>query len=209
MTAAYEIVVVGTSWGGLSALRELVSGLPAAFPLPVVVVQHRHRQSDHLLPMLLQDSTPLRVCEVEDKAPITGGHVHVAPADYHLLIEYGSFSLSVDEPVRYSRPSIDVTLVSAADAYGGRAVGVILTGANSDGSRGLERIHERGGLALVQLPATAESPMMPAAALRCVPTARALSIAEIASTLAALPVAATIPVTSPPRTRLGTRDAHS
>jgi len=209
VTVAYEIVVVGTSWGGLSALRELISGLPPAFALPVVVVQHRHRQSDHLLPMLLQDSTSLRVCEVEDKAPITGGHVHVAPADYHLLIEYGSFSLSVDEPVRYSRPSIDVTFVSAADAYGGRAVGVILTGANADGSRGLERIHERGGLALVQLPATAESPMMPAAALRCVPTARALSIGEIASTLAALPVAATIPVTSPPRTRLGVRDVHS
>lgn len=209
MTAAYEIVVVGTSWGGLSALRELVSGLPAAFRLPVVVVQHRHRQSDHLLATLLQDSTALRVCEVEDKSPITAGHVHVAPADYHLLIEYGSFSLSVDEPVRFSRPSIDVTFVSAADAYGGRAVGVILTGANADGSRGLQRIHERGGLAFVQLPATAESPMMPAAALRCVPTARALPIGEIASTLATLPVAATIPVTPPPRSRLGTRDAHS
>jgi two-component system chemotaxis response regulator CheB len=204
---AYEIVVVGTSWGGLSALRELVGGLPAVFPLPVVVVQHRHRQSDHLLASLLQDSSALPVGEVEDKAPITGGHVHVAPADYHLLIEYGSFSLSIDEPVRYSRPSIDVTFVSAADAYGGRAVGVILTGANADGSRGLERIHERGGLALVQLPATAESPMMPAAALRCVPTARALPISEIASTLATLaPANAT--TSSRGRTRFDTRDAH-
>ena len=186
---AYEIVVIGTSWGGLSALRELVGGLPAAFPLPVVVVQHRHRQSNHLLTSLLQDSTSLEVCEIEDKAPIVAGHVHVAPADYHLLIEPGYFSLSVDEPVRYSRPSIDVTFMSAADAYASRAVGVILTGANADGSRGLERIHERGGLVLVQLPGTAESPMMPAAALRAVPTARALPIAEIATTLSALPAA--------------------
>lgn len=207
MTVTYEIVVVGTSWGGLSALRELVGGLPEVFPLPVVVVQHRHRQSDHLLASLLQDSSALPVSEVEDKAPITGGHVHVAPADYHLLIEYGSFALSIDEPVRYSRPSIDVTFVSAADAYGGRAVGVILTGANADGSRGLERIHERGGLALVQLPATAESPMMPAAALRCVPTARALPISEIATTLATL-APANASTSSRGRTRFDTRDAH-
>jgi two-component system, chemotaxis family, protein-glutamate methylesterase/glutaminase len=208
VTVAYEIVVVGTSWGGLSALRELVSALPAVFSLPVVVVQHRHRQSDHLLPTLLQDSTALPVCEIEDKSPITGGHVHVAPADYHLLIEYGSFSLSIDEPVRYSRPSIDVTFVSAADTYGRRAVGVILTGANADGSRGLERIHERGGLALVQLPATAESPMMPAAALHCVPTARALPIAEIATTLAALAPAAAVPPSPGGRAHLDTRDVR-
>lgn len=184
---AYEIVVVGTSWGGLSALRELVRGLPAGFPLPLVIVQHRHRQSNHLLTSLLQDSTSLPVCEVEDKAPIVAGNVHVAPADYHLLIEPGYFSLTIDEPVRYSRPSIDVTFMSAADAYASRAVGVILTGANADGSRGLERIHERGGLALVQLPATAESPMMPAAALRAVPAARALAIEEIAAALSELP----------------------
>lgn len=184
---AYEIVVVGTSWGGLSALRELVRGLPAGFPLPLVIVQHRHRQSNHLLTSLLQDSTSLPVCEVEDKAPIVAGNVHVAPADYHLLIEPGYFSLTIDEPVRYSRPSIDVTFMSAADAYASRAVGVILTGANADGSRGLERIHERGGLALVQLPATAESPMMPAAALRAVPAARALAIGEIAAALSDLP----------------------
>lgn len=184
---AYEIVVVGTSWGGLSALRELVRGLPAGFPLPLVIVQHRHRQSNHLLTSLLQDSTSLPVCEIEDKAPIVAGNVHVAPADYHLLIEPGYFSLTIDEPVRYSRPSIDVTFMSAADAYASRAVGVILTGANADGSRGLERIHERGGLALVQLPATAESPMMPAAALRAVPAARALAIGEIAAALSDLP----------------------
>ena len=184
---AYDIVVVGTSWGGLSALRELITGLPKEFGLPLVVVQHRHKQSDHVLPALLQDQTSLCVAEVEDKAPITIGNVYVAPADYHLLIEDGHFSLSTDEPVRFSRPSIDVTFVSAADTYGERAVGVVLTGANADGSRGLKRIHDRGGLAFVQSPSTAESPTMPDAAIKCVPSARVLTIAEIATALSALP----------------------
>jgi two-component system, chemotaxis family, protein-glutamate methylesterase/glutaminase len=186
---AYEIIVVGTSWGGLLALRELIDGLPTAFRLPLVVIQHRHKGSDHLLASLLQDHTALSVCEVEDKTPIEAGAVYIAPADYHLLFEGDSFALSTDEPVRYSRPSIDVSFESAADAYADRAVGVVLTGANEDGARGLQRIAERGGLALVQRPATAESPAMPAAAIRVVPTARVLTIREIAATLASLPVA--------------------
>jgi two-component system chemotaxis response regulator CheB len=188
---AYEIVAVGTSWGGLAALRQLVAALPDTFALPVVVVQHRHRDSDHLLTSLLQDRTALCVSEVEDKTPITGGTIYLAPADYHLLVEGGQFSLSTDEAVLFSRPSIDVTFTSVADAYGRRAVGVVLTGANADGARGLRRIADRGGLALVQRPETAESPTMPAAALRVVPEAHALSIAQIAGTLAALPVAQT------------------
>jgi two-component system chemotaxis response regulator CheB len=183
---AYEIVVVGTSWGGLSALRELISGLPADFGLPLVLVQHRHRQSDHLLSSLLQDATQLRVCEVEDKAPILPGHIFIAPADYHLLVEDGYFSLSTDEPVRFSRPSIDVTLQSAGDTYGARAVGVVLPGAHADGARGLRRIFDRGGLAFVQTPETAESPTMPRAAAKCVPGARILPIAEITRALVQL-----------------------
>ncbi len=182
----YDIIVVGTSWGGLAALRQLVSGLPASFALPLVVVQHRHKESGHLLAGLLQDQTPLRVCEAEDKAPITGGTVHVAPADYHLLVEDGFFSLTTDEPVAFSRPSIDVTFASASDVYAERVVGVILTGANADGSRGLRRIADRGGLPLVQLPASAESPAMPAAALRVVPEANALTLRELTGTLASI-----------------------
>jgi len=183
---AYEIIVVGTSWGGLSALTQLIAGLPPAFGIPVVAVQHRHRESGHLLATLLQDRTPLGVCEVEDKAPIVAGNLYVAPPDYHLLIEPGYFSLSTDAPVRYSRPSIDVTFVSAADTYGDRSVGVVLTGANADGSRGLKRIFDRGGLTFVQAPSTAESPMMPTAAVRSVPLARVMPIPDIAAALAAL-----------------------
>jgi len=186
---AYQIVVVGTSWGGLAAIRQLIGGLPPAFALPIVVVQHRHKNSDHLLTSLLQDHTPLCVCDVEDKAPIAGGNIYVAPADYHLLVDHGQFSLSTEEAVLFSRPSIDVTFTSVADAYGPRAVGVILTGANADGAQGLRRIFDRGGLAFVQRPETAESATMPAAASRAVPGARALTIPEIAARLALLPVA--------------------
>ena len=186
----YEIVVVGTSWGGLSALHALIAGLPRGYAIPVVAVQHRHRQSGQMA-SLLQDRTSLGVCEVEDKAPIVAGNVYIAPPDYHLLIERGFFSLSTDEPVHYSRPSIDVTFVSAADTYGNRSVGVVLTGANADGARGLHRIADRGGLALVQSPETAESATMPTAAIREVPSARVLSIKEIAETLVALPMSAT------------------
>jgi two-component system chemotaxis response regulator CheB len=190
VTVAYEIIVVGTSWGGLSALHQLIAGLPRNFGIPVVAVQHRHRESGQMLTSLLQDRTPLGVCEIEDKAPIVAGNIYVAPPDYHLLIERGHFALSTDAPVGYSRPSIDVTFASAADAYGEHAVGVVLTGANADGSRGLRRIFDRGGLALVQSPDTAESRSMPEAAARSVPKARVLTIKEIAAALAALPASA-------------------
>jgi len=197
----YEIVVVGTSWGGLAALRTLIAGLPRDFTLPIAVVQHRHKDSDRLLVTLLQERTPLTVCEVEDKQPILPGFLFVAPPDYHLLVEQGHFSLSIDAPVRYSRPSIDVAFTSAADSYGPRAVGIVLTGANADGAEGLSRIAERGGLAVVQSPSTAESPTMPRAALEAVPAARVLPITAIADLLATLPAAAAR--TRAPAERLG------
>jgi two-component system chemotaxis response regulator CheB len=182
----YEIAVVGTSGGGLAALRELVAALPKDLTMPVVLIQHRHKQSDNALPRFLQDRTQLRVCEVEDKAPIEPGSVYVAPPDYHLLIEREYFTLSVEEPIRYSRPSIDLTFSSAADTFGAKAIGAVLTGANADGAEGLRRIASRGGLALVQEPATAESPTMPAAALKAVPNARVMTIAEIGALIGEL-----------------------
>jgi two-component system, chemotaxis family, protein-glutamate methylesterase/glutaminase len=175
-----EIVVIGASWGGLAALRCVLGTLRPSFPLAVVVVPHRHRDSDHsLLSELLQDRSAIPVEEANDQTPLAGGRAYVAPPDYHLLIDRGHLSLSTDPPVKFSRPSIDVTFASAAATYGARAVGVVLTGANNDGAEGLRRIAERGGYAIVQDPATAESKTMPAAALRAVPTARVLPITEI------------------------------
>jgi len=183
----YDLVVVGTSWGGLAALRTLVGGLPDSFQMAVTLVQHRHRDSDQLLRTLLQERSTLRVYEVEDKMPLEHGRIYVAPPNYHTLVEPGYFSLSTDAPVRYSRPSIDVTFSSAADSYTHRTVGIVLTVANADGADGLRRISDRGGLAIVQDPATAESPTMPAAAQKAVPRARVMSLEGIADFLASLP----------------------
>lgn len=180
---SYSIVAVGTSWGGLAALTKLLGALPADFTIPVVVVQHRGKDSVGMLGDLLQDSTDLCVCEADDKAPLTPGTVYVAPPDYHALVEDGYVSLTIDAPVRFSRPSIDVTFTSVADTYGSAAIGVVLTGANEDGSRGLAQIVARGGKALVQDPKTAEIPIMPSAAMKAVPTAEVLALEKLAPRL--------------------------
>lgn len=183
----YDLVVVGTSWGGLAALRTLVSGLPDTFRMAMTLVQHRHKESDHLLRTLLQERSALEVCEVEDKMPLRQGRIYVAPPDYHTLVEPGHFSLSTEAPVRFSRPSIDVTFLSAADSYGHRTVGIVLTGANADGSEGLRRISDRGGLAIVQDPSSAESTLMPTAAARAVPRARVMTLEDMTKFIATLP----------------------
>jgi two-component system chemotaxis response regulator CheB len=167
-------------------MRKLLSDLPADFSLPVVVVQHRGKDSDRLLTELLQDATDLTVCEVDDKDPLMPGRVHVAPANYHILIEAGHLSLTIEEPVRFSRPSIDVMLSSAADTYGKGAIGVVLTGANEDGARGLADIVKLGGRALVQDPRTAEIPIMPDAAVKAVPSAEVLPLEALGPRLVAL-----------------------
>ena len=186
----YEIVVVGTSWGGLEAMRTLLAGLPQQFEMPMILVQHRSKESDALA-RILQDHTRLRVCEVEDKQPVDAGAVYLAPANYHTLVEEGHFSLSTEAPVRYSRPSIDVTMMSAASAYGHRVVGVVLTGSNDDGSAGVRRIADAGGIAIVQDPTTAMAVQMPAAALKAVPTARVFRLERLATFLGTLPFAHT------------------
>ncbi|MDE3090322.1 MAG: chemotaxis protein CheB, partial [Chloroflexota bacterium] len=180
-----EIVVVGGSLGGLRALQVVLGGLPQTFALPLVAVLHRDRDSDETLAALLQQGVALTVVEAEDKQPIRRGRVYLAPPDYHLLIEMEDkisnhpstslrespttqppnyptiqlshhFALSTDAPVNYARPSIDVLFESAADAYGDGVIGIILTGANEDGARGLAAIKARGGLTIAQDPATAE-----------------------------------------------------
>lgn len=186
MTSRYSVVAIGTSWGGLAAMTRLLGDLPADFNIPIVIVQHRSKDSERLLGHLLQDATDLTVCEIEDKDALAPGTVHLAPANYHVMVEEGHFSLTVEEPVRFSRPSIDVTFTSAADTYGPKAIGVVLTGANEDGSRGLKDIYSHGGRALVQDPKTAEIPVMPQAAINAVPTAEILRLEAIAPRLIAL-----------------------
>ena len=159
-----RLIVIGASWGGLHAVGEILAGLPADFRPTVLIVQHRAQDSDDLLAGLLDRRGPLSVREVEDKDPLSGAGVLVAPAGYHVLVEPDHFELSTEAEVRFSRPSIDVTLESAADALGPELVGVVLTGANDDGAVGLAAVRRRGGFAIVQNPATAMVATMPEAA---------------------------------------------
>lgn len=180
---SFECVVIGTSLGGLSALQIVLRNLPADFLVPIAIVQHRHKHSGNTLLGLLQKDSLLPIKEVEDKDEILPGQVYLAPADYHLLIETGYFALSTDEPVSYARPSIDVLFESAADIYAEQAIGVILTGANHDGTQGLKKIKARGGMAIVQEPATAESAIMPLAAISAVKVDGILPLSQIAHLL--------------------------
>jgi two-component system chemotaxis response regulator CheB len=181
------LVAMGASWGGLRAVEAVLAALPTGFGAPVVIAQHRrHDTPDGVLVRMLGAHCALTVCEAEDKQSLDPGVVLVAPADYHLLVETGTIALSVDAPLNYSRPSIDVLFSSAADAYGERVAGVVLTGANADGALGLAQIAGRGGAAIVQDPETAERREMPDAALRATPDARVLTLAQIGTTLTAL-----------------------
>ncbi len=179
-TTIFEAIVIGVSAGGTAALTCVVPAFGADFPLPIMVVQHRGDDGDGFLEQHLGTIAEIAVVEAVDKMPIEAGVLYLAPAGYHLQVEQTRiFSLSVDAKVAYSRPSIDVLFASAAAAYGARLVGVILTGASSDGSSGLRIIKEHGGLTIVQDPRTAESSFMPQAALDACPVDHVLELSAI------------------------------
>ncbi|MBN8419733.1 MAG: chemotaxis protein CheB [Verrucomicrobia bacterium] len=182
-----QALVIGGSAGAVGALMRLLPGLPGSFPLPVFIVLHLPPDDKGSLAALLHSQCQVTVKEAEDKEPATPGVVCVAPANYHLLVEPDfTLSLSQDEPVFFSRPSIDVLFESAADAYGSSLWAVILTGASPDGAAGLKAVHAAGGKTWVQDPATAEAPTMPRAALAACPEARVLSLSELAQELLAM-----------------------
>jgi two-component system chemotaxis response regulator CheB len=162
----YEVIVIGTSWGGLDAVSRLLDGLDDAVRQPIVVVQHRSVDSEEgALAHILRHHTRRTVCDPDDKTELEPYHVYLGPPDYHVLVEDGHLALSTDDLVQYARPSIDVLFDSAADAYGERAIGVVLTGANHDGAAGLARIKDHGGVAIVQEPETSAKRTMPDAAI--------------------------------------------
>jgi two-component system chemotaxis response regulator CheB len=184
MAGRYELIVIGASWGGLVALEKVLGALPADFAVPVVIAQHRAVDSGAgALSHVLGVCSGRDVHDVSDKDPIEPGQVYVAPSDYHLLVESYGFALSTEGTVRHSRPSIDVLFESAADVYGERLVGVILTGANDDGADGIARIRRRGGLTIAQDPASAERPEMPAAAIATGAVQRVVPLEDIAPLL--------------------------
>lgn len=184
-----RLVVMGASAGAVEALTHILPSLPSDYPFPVVCVVHVPPTERSLLAALFATRCDVRVCEAEDKMPLRGATVYFAPPDYHLLLEPPcSVSLSIDAPVQFSRPSIDVSFESAAELCGTRTIGIVLSGANSDGATGLARIVRAGGLAWVQDPATAQVTKMPEAALARLPEATVLSPTAIAGALCALAV---------------------
>jgi two-component system, chemotaxis family, protein-glutamate methylesterase/glutaminase len=175
-----EAIVLGASAGAVEALSVLLPTLPRGYALPLLVVVHSPPDQKSLLAELFQTRCQVEVKEAEDKEPIRAGSIYFAPPNYHLLVEPDRrLSLSCEAPVLFSRPSIDVLFESAADVYGPALAGIILTGASSDGARGLQAVYEAGGIAVVPSPESAQAPTLPTAALDACPNAEVRSLDQI------------------------------
>lgn len=157
-----KVLIIGGSAGSLEVLLQLIPNLKTLPDFSLVIVLHRKGNDDTTLEELLSLKTIIPVKEVEDKTPLVAGNIYIAPADYHLLFEKsGVLSLDISEKVNYSRPSIDVSFESVAEAFGESVIGVLLSGANADGTLGLKAIKKAKGKVIVQDPNTASMPFMP------------------------------------------------
>jgi two-component system, chemotaxis family, protein-glutamate methylesterase/glutaminase len=186
----FEAVVIGGSAGSGVVIEEILSHLPCDFPMTVFVVQHLHESDDGSFAEHLGRTCKLEVIVPCDKQPIEKGYVFVAPANYHMLLERNStIALSVDEKVKWSRPSIDVLFESAARAYGKRLIAIVLSGANDDGAQGMKAVKDYGGIAIVQSPDKAESQVMPRAAIEATNPDYVQDPVDISITLVQLAVA--------------------
>lgn len=180
----YDAVVIGVSAGGLAALSAVLPAMDRNLPLAVMVVQHLSPASDDFLVRHLDGISGLTVKEAEDKDRLHPGRVYIAPPNYHLLVERDrTLALSLEQRVNFSRPSVDVLFETASEAYLERLIGVILTGASSDGARGLAAVKKRGGVAVVQDPLTAEADAMPRAALELVEVDHIVPLQDIGALL--------------------------
>ena len=164
---AIKAIVVGASAGGIEAMMQIFCPLPPDYPLPIISVIHMPDSHDSHLAEVFQQWTRIKVQDAEDKAAIHKGRVYFAPAGYHLLVEQdATFSLSCELPVNYSRPSIDLMMQTAAQAYASGLLGILLTGANLDGALGMKTIKQQGGVTIVQTPLEAKSGTMPKEAIK-------------------------------------------
>jgi two-component system chemotaxis response regulator CheB len=184
---SYCAIVMGASAGGVEAYCKVLSMLPSDFRLAVVLCLHMAEKSKAVLPEVISGVTKIPCKEGEDKEDVLPGHIYTAPPGYHLLIEQNhSLSLSTEDPVNFSRPSINVLFESAAYAYKDKLVGILLTGANDDGAEGLDIIRQLGGLTIVQEPTSALAPQMPTAAIRAGRPDHVMTLSEIGAFAAGL-----------------------
>lgn len=185
-----DAVVIGASWGGLGAVSAILGNVPWRINTALVLCQHQYPHAISTLSQVLRNRTRLKVVEVEDKMPVEPGVLYVCPPNYHTLIERERvFALNIDPPVMYCRPAVDVLFASAAEAYGERLAGIVLTGANEDGAAGLYHVARCGGMPIIQQPRTAEVPVMPQAALGRVPWAHVMTLGEIGEFVSSLAAA--------------------
>lgn len=183
----YKAIVIGVSAGGMAALGKILPRLPKDYPLPLIIVQHISPQSDNFMIRHFDRQCQIKVKEADEKEEIRPGTAYFAPPNYHLLVETDfTFSLSVEERVNFSRPSIDVLFESASDAWCSQLVGIILTGASSDGSKGLKKIKDCGGLTIVQDPKEAEISVMPESAIKLTKVDKILKLDDLAAFLVTL-----------------------
>ena len=181
---AVRAVVMGASAGGWTAFSRILAALPEAFPLPIAAVLHVHPDQGDDFPRHIAPGRRIDVRLACEKEPFLPGTAYFAPPDYHLLIDWDrTLALSADPKECYSRPSIDVLFESAASVYGPGLLGILLTGASNDGTAGMARINELGGLTVVQDPHTAEHPTMPRAAIAGASPAHVLGLDEITALL--------------------------
>jgi two-component system chemotaxis response regulator CheB len=186
----FDAILIGASAGGVEAVGVLLGALPQSFETTLVVVIHVPAGNDDLLVRVLSSRCAVPLMEAGDKHPLSAGTVYIAPAGYHLLVEPGgTFALSLDEPVNFSRPSIDVLFESAAYAYRDRVLAIVLTGANSDGAEGLRVVRSFGGTGWVQDPAGAAASAMPAAALEQAGADLVMTLDDMARELAGVAAA--------------------
>lgn len=175
-----EAIVIGASAGGISALMTILVTLPAHFRIPIIIVLHMPDTRESRLVEVFQHHMEINVMTAEDKDRIQQGRVYFAGSGYHLSIERDrSFSISCEEPLHFSRPSIDILMCSAADTYGLGLIGILLTGANQDGAVGMKAIHAAGGITIIQDPAQAEIAVMPQSALNLFTPDFILSLEDI------------------------------
>jgi two-component system chemotaxis response regulator CheB len=184
---SYDAIVIGTSAGGIRALHKILAHFPDEMKQVVFIVQHIKSDSNGSFIESFNKDCALPVLEAQDKDFALAGHIYVAPPGYHLLInDDKSISLSLDDFVHYSRPSIDVLFESASEVYEDKLIGIILTGANQDGAAGLRAVKVNGGLTLVQHPDEAESAMMPRAAIEATEVDYVMELDEIGRFLSKL-----------------------
>lgn len=181
------IIVIGGSWGGIQASLDILKDLPPTYPIPILLVLHRLKNFESDLPTIFSKRLQLQVAEVDEKEEIKPGNLYIAPANYHVLIESDhTFALDDSEFENYSRPSIDVTFTAASDIFGNRVAGILLSGANRDGSLGLMDIKKRGGIAIAQDPMEAEVDTMPKSAIMNKSTTHIYKAKEIRNFLVSL-----------------------